>query len=65
MAPSKQSKPAESDGEEFNSVDGSDLDSDEELQIGDDTLNWVCPTIGPQAKRNDFEAVGHQVHSRL
>lgn len=57
MAPTKKSKPAESDGEEFDDVDDSDA-SVEEVEIEDDTLTWVCPTLGPRANRTDFDAVG-------
>jgi hypothetical protein len=59
MAPSKKSKPqaAESDGEEFSDVDSNSNSSGEDLAIGEDTLTWVCPTVGPQARRNEFEAV--------
>ena len=65
MAPPKKSKPAESEGEEFSDVDGSNFssDSDEEVVIEGATLTWVCPIVGPQAKRSEFEAVGGQVYS--
>jgi len=59
MAPPKKSTPAESEGEDFSDVDGSSFDSDyEEVEIGNDALTWVCPTIGPRGNRNDFEEVG-------
>ena len=61
MAPPKKAKPAESSGEEFSNLDGSKFDSSgEEVEIGDDTLTWVCPTVGPQARRSEFETVGGQ-----
>lgn len=61
MAPPKarKSKPAESEGEEFSDLDNSNINSsDEEVEIGADTLTWVCPTVGPLAKRGEFKAVG-------
>ena len=68
MAPLKRSKPqavnAESDGEEFGDVDGSNSDSsDEDLEVGEEILNWVCPPVGPQAKRNEYEAVSCRLYS--
>jgi hypothetical protein len=66
MAPPKRSKPAESEGEDFGDVDGSNFDSSsEEVEVGDDTLTWVCPTVKPHAKRQDFEDVGGQVDTKL
>ena len=66
MAPPKKPKPTESEGEEFDDVDDENFDSDvEEVEIGDDALTWVCPTVGPRATRNEFEAVGGQVYTRL
>lgn len=53
MAPPKKSRPEDSDREEFSDVDS----SSDDLEIGEDTLTWVCPTIGPQAKRNEYEVV--------
>lgn len=60
MAPSKKSKPAESEGEEFGDVNDSNFDddsSDDEVEIENETLTWVCPTVGPQARRSEFETV--------
>lgn len=59
MAPVRKPKPIESEGEKFSDVDGSNFDdsSDEDVGIGEDTLTWVCPTVGPQAKRSEFESV--------
>lgn len=57
MAPPKKSRPEDSDGEEFSDVDSNVDSSSDDLEIGEDTLTWVCPTVGPQAKRNEYEVV--------
>ena len=70
MAPPKKSKPVESEGEEFSDVDSSKFDSsgEEDEMIANDTLTWVCPTVGPQARRSEFETVGDRfrlIYSKL
>ena len=65
MAPPKKSKPAEESECEFSDIDGSNLDSGDEVEIEDNTLNWVCPTVGPHAKRNEFEAVSGRLCTKL
>jgi hypothetical protein len=62
MAPLKKSKPAEESEGEFSDIDGSNADSssDEEVQIENDTLTWVCPIVRPRATHNEFEAVSGQ-----
>jgi hypothetical protein len=67
MAPSKKSKPVEESEGEFSDIDGSNPDnsSDEEVQIENDTLTWVCPVVRPRATRNEFEAVSGQWCTKL
>jgi hypothetical protein len=67
MAPPKRSKPAEESEGEFSDIDGSNVEnsSDEEVQIENNTLTWVCPVVRPHATRNEFEAVSGQLCTKL
>ena len=67
MAPPKKSQPAESDGEDFSDVQASSDGSTDvqEVEIGDDILAWVCPTLGQSGGRTEFDSVGGHVYTKF